>query len=893
MIEIPKLKEEKKMDPKKTIIVVSTIALIALVVSVVKGTSTASTSDPNTLSLVAGWNLVGFDVTSPTTTPDNLFSGQTYYIWKWSAENKKYVSPSSSAPVELGVGYWISVGYAQTVTLPAYPHQSASYVVAAYNSIDNANADFMCTGTDDQNTINNAINSLPASGGSIYLREGTYILSDDIIISKSNVSIVGAGASTVLKIKDSKNADMYVIFSSANVNLLIQNLRIDGNRANQTAGYMRGIYFVSVENSKIVDCWVENLTESAVFLDIYSNNNTVTGNTCTGTSDDGIALGGSSNNTVTGNTCTGNDCGTWLAGSDNNIISGNTCTGNNWDGIFLYSSSNNTVTGNTCTGNNGDGIHLESSSNNTVTGNTYQGNREGILLSRSSNNTVTGNTCTGNGSNGIRLYLSSNNNTISGNTVVGNSQEGNNTYDGIHIDNDCDYNNIQGNTVRMGAGLNQQRFGVRINTADCDNNLVINNDFNQAGASGDISDAGTGTITAGNRISNGTLSGQVRSATIVVAASNSKDKAQVDYVCDGVDDQNEINAAINSLPDNGGSVYLAEGTYILSDNIVISKSNVAIVGAGASTVLKIKDNKNADMSVIYAWGKVNLLIQNLHINGNRANQTTGYMNGIYFDSVENSKIVDCWVENLRSHYGILLVHSSNNKVTGNTCTGIGYSDIYLGWSNYNTVTGNTCMGNSNNGIELYSSSNNTVTGNTCQNNWVGIYLLYYSDNNTVTGNTCTGGAYGIFISLSNNNTVTGNTYQRNSDGILLSGSSNNTVTGNTCTGNGSNGIRLYLSSNNNTISGNTVVGNSQASNNTYDGIHIENDCDYNNIQGNTVRSGTGANQQRYGIRIDDSYCDGNLVINNDLNQAGVTADYSDAGTGTIYHNNRTSAGWVA
>jgi hypothetical protein len=53
------------------------------------------------------------------------------------------------------------------------------------------------------------------------------------------------------------------------------------------------------------------------------------------------------------------------------------------------------------------------------------------------------------------------------------------------------------------------------------------------------------------------------------------------------------------------------------------------------------------------------------------------------------------------------------------------------------------------------------------------------------------------------------------------------------------------------------------------------------------------NQQKYGINITLPDCDNNLVHGNDLYQAGKTGDYNDAGTGTIYHNNRTTAGWVA
>jgi uncharacterized repeat protein (TIGR01451 family) len=73
------------------------------------------------LGLVAGWNLVHFPVTSENNTPDNIFDNQTYYIWRWSAENKKYVNPPSGKPVELGVGYWVWVGYDQAVTTSGVP----------------------------------------------------------------------------------------------------------------------------------------------------------------------------------------------------------------------------------------------------------------------------------------------------------------------------------------------------------------------------------------------------------------------------------------------------------------------------------------------------------------------------------------------------------------------------------------------------------------------------------------------------------------------------------------------------------------------------------------------------------------------------------------------------
>ena len=53
-----------------------------------------------------------------------------------------------------------------------------------------------------------------------------------------------------------------------------------------------------------------------------------------------------------------------------------------------------------------------------------------------------------------------------------------------------------------------------------------------------------------------TSTAPVRTATFVVAASDSsaKSKDQADYVCDGVDDQVEIQAAIDALPSGSGKV---------------------------------------------------------------------------------------------------------------------------------------------------------------------------------------------------------------------------------------------------------------------------------------------------------------------------------------------------
>ncbi|HNV39269.1 MAG TPA: hypothetical protein PKJ46_08920, partial [Methanoculleus sp.] len=56
--------------------------------------------------------------------------------------------------------------------------------------------------------------------------------------------------------------------------------------------------------------------------------------------------------------------------------------------------------------------------------------------------------------------------------------------------------------------------------------------------------------------------GSATPATLTVAASDSTElsKTQADYVCDGVDDHAEIQAALAALPE-GGKVVLSNGTF--------------------------------------------------------------------------------------------------------------------------------------------------------------------------------------------------------------------------------------------------------------------------------------------------------------------------------------------
>ncbi len=73
--------------------------------------------------------------------------------------------------------------------------RSATIVVAANGSTANskAAADYVCTGTNDEITINTAIAALPSNGGRVVLMEGTYTCTNPITIDKNYVTVEGQG----------------------------------------------------------------------------------------------------------------------------------------------------------------------------------------------------------------------------------------------------------------------------------------------------------------------------------------------------------------------------------------------------------------------------------------------------------------------------------------------------------------------------------------------------------------------------------------------------------------------------------------------------------------------------------------------------------------------------
>lgn len=90
-----------------------------------------------------------------------------------------------------------------------------------------------------------------------------------------------------------------------------------------------------------------------------------------------------------------------------------------------------------------------------------------------------------------------------------------------------------------------------------------------------------------------------KNVVIYVGSSELSDeqKLSCDYVCDGVDDQIEINQAIDSLPDSGGEIHLSRGIFNISSEISIRK-RIKLVGEGKGITLDRSSVNNGGTTLL-------------------------------------------------------------------------------------------------------------------------------------------------------------------------------------------------------------------------------------------------------------------------------------------------------
>jgi len=280
------------------------------------------------------------------------------------------------------------------MTLLTRPKKTVATVVIATDG----SGDFNCDGTADNVEIQAAIDSLPATGGCIYIKEGTYNLNDTITIINPNVSIIGCGNSTIFTTNVA--IDIFTIGDGLAIighnNIILENFFIDGNAAAN-----RGIYATTwVNYLRIFKLWIYDCNQEGIYASgpvdsfwtianchIHSNGGgvfpninliditlcVISGNTIYG---GGTAIeittGGA--NIFTSNYVSATIYGVYLNGCSNIIVSNNRISSTGLENIYLTDSSYNNIDGNNLENSSRDGIELAGNSDyNTIHGNIIDG----------------------------------------------------------------------------------------------------------------------------------------------------------------------------------------------------------------------------------------------------------------------------------------------------------------------------------------------------------------------------------------------------------------------------------------------------------------------------------------------------------------------------------------
>ena len=413
--------------------------------------------------------------------------------------------------------------------------RQATLTVGAVDSDDTTNVDYLCDGTADEVQIEAAIAALPAGGGRIVLLDGTFTLGAIIDIIKSNVVLEGQGGSTVITQPNTTNlVDLIRVgdSTSAYSNIVIRNIKFDGNGANQTTSQtaIRVTALctdIVIENNIFDDiCCTTGCiyTAAATALRIRIQGNIISAMKA-GTAGDGIGLTSGYNVIKDNIVLDADEHGIVVWGGKHHIISNN----------FIYSPVNDcinlqdgqitgstVVTGNDCISPGNDGIDNNNWSSN-ISGNfIYSPGSAGIISSYPSNisgnsiliannpsvagikvqssdpQTVQGNSIlvvTGNTAIVKGIWVAAQAMAVMGNTVqfetgyahIGITYTGGGGYQVCSSNNLVDYNTTAGGwAIQMNSNL--------------DEFAITGNHISNFDGAIDITNAGTGTVT-GNKMS--------------------------------------------------------------------------------------------------------------------------------------------------------------------------------------------------------------------------------------------------------------------------------------------------------------------------------------------------------------------------------------------------------
>jgi hypothetical protein len=382
---------------------------------------------------------------------------------------------------------------------------------------------------------------------------------------------------------------------------------------------------------------------------------------------------------------------------------------------------------------------------------------------------------------------------------------------------------------------------------------------------------------------------------VVGSADAGYTAADVDFLCDGTDDEVELEAAIDALPSGaGGMLKILDGTYFLSRSLTIARDGITVEGSGApNTILRMVGARtmfdlDTTNSVMYVTGNNNT-VSGLTF-ATDTTPTEGASIGLFVAGSDHTIRDNLFanrgggtVSGKNLCCGLLLANCQRCLADGNRCT--------------TEATGNgPCYG-------VLMQSNSYY--NTCSNNFIDNYSAGYgygiacdgsSRYNIIKGNEVRGSAADVEprgswgVSLSASCVAEGNLIANNAPngrGTGISAAAECTVSGNVIAtqGKSCNGVDV-------TNAGSTVAGNNIACSSNGDtcrGIFGgSTSARFTTISGNAIRAQSSA-QPCYGISIAS---EGNTIVGNLISSRSSSAQtygIRASGANNVISNNTFSS----
>lgn len=118
-------------------------------------------------------------------------------------------------------------------------------------TVGSSKADFITTGTADNVVIQAAINSLSSSGGTVFIKAGSYTLAATITIASDNITVEGAGRSTILNFPGATVSPAFAMADTTQRTVILRDIRFNNTSAAGNGVAVEGSYFVYSDFSNI------------------------------------------------------------------------------------------------------------------------------------------------------------------------------------------------------------------------------------------------------------------------------------------------------------------------------------------------------------------------------------------------------------------------------------------------------------------------------------------------------------------------------------------------------------------------------------------------------------------------------------------------------------------